>query len=109
MTNEIAAYGKMMANFARSLRVRPDRARCCAVLADALIGHRDELWPKGGPESNPEWIADHVPGIVAHFASVFSVVAIICKETSADDWLVRMAWLPRLIQDLEARNGRLDA
>lgn len=107
--NDHATYAKMIADFARSLLARPDRARCCAVLADALIEHRDELWSEGSPESRPEWIADHVPSILAHLASVFSVVAIIGKEDSADDFLRRMAWLPTLIQDLDARHGRLDA
>lgn len=107
--NDHATYAKMIADFARSLQVRPDRARCCSVLAGAFIEHRDELWPEGGPEARPEWITDHVPGILAQVASMFSIAAITDDEDTADEFLLRMAWVPTLIQDLDARHGRLDA
>ncbi len=106
--NEHAAYARMIADFARSLQGRPDRGRCCSVLAGAFVEHRAELWPEGGPEAEPEWIAANVPAILAQLASLFSIAAIARDEDSADDFLLRMAWLPTLIRDLEARQGRLD-
>lgn len=107
--NDHATYAKLIADFARSLLVRPDRARCCSVLAGAFIEHRDELWPEGSPEAGSEWITDHVPGILAQLASMFSIAAIADDEATTDDFLHRMAWVPTLIQDLDARHGRLDA
>lgn len=107
--SDLATYAKMIADFAKSLQARPDRARCCAVLADAFIEHRDELWPEGGPETSPEWIAGHVPGLLAQMASMFSIAAIADDEPTVDDFLARMSWVPTLIQDLDSRQGRLDA
>jgi len=40
---------------------------------------------------------------------MFSIAAIADDEDSTDDFLIRMAWVPTQIKDLDARHGRLDA
>src|SRR5690242_19642162 len=86
-----------IAALSASLPVRPDADRVRALLADAFVDHRDDLWPDGRDLGSPEWIRANVDGMLATLERLYAA-ALDGDHPGADEFLDRMAWLPELLQ-----------
>ena len=91
-----------IARLSASLPVRPDADRVRALLAEAFIAHIDDLWPAGRDQGSPEWIAANVDGVLATIERLCAL-ALDGEHPGGDEFLNRMAWLPRLLADVVGR------
>ena len=89
-----------IAAFSARLPLRPDADRVRHRLAEAFIGHVEDLWPAGDAAATPEWIAANVDGMIATLERLYALAAE-DEHPGVGTFLYRMSWLPPLLADLD--------
>ena len=87
---------------------RPDRDEVRAQLAAAFVEHVGDLWLGGRDVASPEWIAANVDDVLATIERLYATAAD-DERPGAGEFLSRMAWLPALIEEIDARKRQADA
>jgi hypothetical protein len=89
-----------IAQLSAALPLRPDGDTVRCILAEAFTAHIDDLWPNGHAEATPLWIIGHVDLILATVERLYAV-ALDKGHPGSAEFLDRMAWLPRLVREIE--------
>jgi hypothetical protein len=95
-----------VARLSATLPLRPDADRVRHLLAAAFVEHTDDLWPAGDPNATPEWIAANVDAMLATLERLFAAAT--DDQPGSGEFLARLSWLPKLVDEIAADGARLD-